>query len=399
MMNQRASFAAALFALTACAGGGSPISPTGQAGYSRTDASAAAPLRTKHRYGRVAFRFKLPRRQERPHTAHASPNFIPPSTASVTVVLTTVNGGPPPAGNTNAQTTSVRRANCGGGAGCSVLGPPSPPGTDAFTVTVKDGSGNALATGSTSINVVAGSANSGSLTLDGIPASFAITGLPGSGTAGTSIPATPLNIAVYDKAGDLITGTYSQSVQLSDGDTSGATQLAVNGVSGAPATIASSSAAVTFAYSGLAIAGATLTARATGATSSGVTFTPANSNPMAVCNGDGSGTTECATPAPALSLYAATGTGSSATVTLSQAGWSESPYSRTFTESDTCSGMVTFTSNDNVTFTATAASGAAAGSCSATFTGGVSLQTSVPVQYTTSSVGVHLRHRKDGSKP
>ncbi|HTA39212.1 MAG TPA: hypothetical protein VK760_09060 [Candidatus Acidoferrales bacterium] len=398
-MNRSRIFAVAgILVLSACGGAGSSSS------YSPSQAAPQAPATfalspdhaKKRNLGRISFHIRIPRKHKRSGNERVSPHFIPASTAAVTIVLNTVNGAAPPAGLVTTKTTSISSATCGGVAGCKVAGPSSPVGSDNFTVTVKDGSGHALSLASITIVVKAGMANTNgtSLTLLGIPASLSIAGVP-TGAAGTAIAKTTLTVTAFDAAGDTITGSYANPVFLSDNDGTGATLLFLNGGgSGATSKVLSgSSDTLQLQYSGLAIAAATLTAQADGATEATAQFAPTVSNPTAVCNGDGSGTTECASPAPGLQLYATTSTGSTASFTPSQTGWSESPYLKIFTETDDCSGIATITTNDNVIFHATVANGAVPSTCDITIHGGAALTLDVPLSYATSSVGVFGRHR------
>jgi hypothetical protein len=66
------------------------------------------------------------------------------------------------------------------------------------------------------------------VTLNGAPASFTISGVP-AGAAGTAFsgPAT-LSVVAKDTDGNTILGTYAQTVTLTDGDATGATNASVN---------------------------------------------------------------------------------------------------------------------------------------------------------------------------
>jgi hypothetical protein len=351
--------------------------------------------------GSVAFHLRIPRRHKRLPHERVSPNFIPAGTESATVQLVAVNLAPPPAGVVTSRTTRVNASTCGGVAGCTVLGPASPTGSDIFFVTLKDGSGHALAKNfAPAITVKPAAANSGSVTLQGVPASFTLTGMP-SGIAGTPASNVSLTLTAFDAAGDTITGPYANSIELTDNDASGGTQVFVNRGNGVPVFIANSTDSVQISYTGLAIAATSLTIQAQGATTLNVPFAPSGvTNPAAVCNGaGGSDTTECATPAPSVQLYAPSSTGSTASFTVSQTGWSENPFSQPFQESDTCSGIATISSSDDVTFTATVAAAPSVGTCHVTITGGAALTLDVPVSYTTTGVGVDTRHRGRPAAP
>jgi hypothetical protein len=394
MNRSRVLAIAGVFALSACGGGsvGSPSSP-GQAMVPQTAAANAAlsPDKKKRKLAHLTFHFKLPSKHHHASSSERiTPNFIPASTQKVTVILNTVNGHAPPSGITLKKTTLVTQATCGGGSGCTVAGPASPPGNDSFTVNIKGNSDAVLSTATKTFTIKLATANTGSLTLNGVPASFSIVNAPTTGTAGTPVGATAVQVLVYDAAGDKITGTFASPVSLASSDAS---------VQFAPLQSTSSttgSIAATFTYSGLAVAPVTLSASATGATTATSLSTPSLTAPNSVCNGDGSGTTECATPGPQVNLYSPTSTGSTATFTASQTGWTGG-YNKTFTENDTCSGIATITTTDNLTFTATAANNATANTCNVTVTGGANQTVVVPITYTTSVVGVSGRHRKPKS--
>ena len=131
-----------------------------------------------------------------------------------------------------------------------------------------------------------GITNTIGITLDGVPASLAVSGLP-SGTIGTPTAATPFSVTAKDADGNLITGSYDQPVMLSDNDHSGATTIATSGSDHPPAgKLLSSSDVATMAYTGGSILAATIAASATGANSGNATFKPI---PALTSLGTGSG--------------------------------------------------------------------------------------------------------------
>lgn len=97
-----------------------------------------------------------------------TPRYISPSTLSVKIVLNN-----PPQGLVNSfAVTNVNGRGVACSSGCTVSGPPSPPGTDSFTVTTYDAvnaRGNAISTATKSFSIVAGSPNTGlTIVLHGI---------------------------------------------------------------------------------------------------------------------------------------------------------------------------------------------------------------------------------------
>jgi hypothetical protein len=397
MNRSRILATAGLFALSACgASSGSSLPSAGQAAGPMTQAAAAAADMARRKFGRLTFNFQLPAKEHRAPHGRLSPNFIPVHTASVSITIDSVNGGSPPAGLAKTKTTAITQAACN--PACVVSGPASPPGSDGFTVTVKDESGNALSRASKTFIIKTGIANnSGSITLLGVPASFSITGIPLTGTVavGTS---SQIALHVLDAAGDTITGTYSKPVTVTDSDASGATGLTLNNAP-TPQTsvqVTKNTDTLETFYSGLAIVPAVFTAHADGATNGVVTFTPSIINPASVCKaaGTGSDTTPCATPGPQINLYAAAGTGSTAAFSASQPGWQSANFHRTFTQSNTCAGVATISTPDNVTFTAAAAGATTATTCHVTITGGANASIDVPITFTTSSIGISSRHHR-----
>ncbi|HTV74955.1 MAG TPA: hypothetical protein VME66_14750 [Candidatus Acidoferrales bacterium] len=335
----------------------------------------------------TVFTFQLP-----PQTSSSSarrPEYITANIESVRIVLDTVNGNAPPGGLTTSVTTNLTLSSCP----CAVPGPQVPPGTDVFTITTYDaqsGGGNVVSTASPSYTIVAGAANSHTVTLDGVPASFTISGLP-SGTAGTAF-GTPqsFTLSVKDADNNVIIGTYANSVTISDSDTSSLTEgtaLAVNGGNAATSvTSTSSSDTFTLSYGGLAIAPATLTASASGATSGTATFTP-TLQPIVYTPGSGANGS-----GQEIDFYATSGTGSSGSFTVSEVGFSNSPYDESFTESlgSGCSTIATASPSSGTTFTATAVGSPSAGSCTLSVAdGGLHSALSVTLTYTTYSFGVN----------
>ncbi|MFN2529462.1 MAG: hypothetical protein ABR584_12185, partial [Candidatus Baltobacteraceae bacterium] len=209
-----------------------------------------------------------------------------------------------------------------------------------------------------------------------------------SATAGTAFgsPAT-LSVAVQDADGVTITGTYASPVTITDSDVSSLTQGSALSVNSGPAASSIQSAAssdvINFNYGGLAIAPATLTASATGATNGTASFTPALS-PIVY-----SGPT--VSSLPEIDLYAATGTGSSANFTASEVGWTNSPYNRSITASQAsgCSNISTTSPASGTSFTTAAVASPIAGTCTLTLSDFTSGQTKgITLTYTTSGFGV-----------
>jgi hypothetical protein len=226
--------------------------------------------------------------------------------------------------------------------------------------------------------MVGGIKNSIGVTLDGVPASFVVGGLP-SGTAGTAFSAAKnFTVTAKDADGDIISGTYEKPVTVSDSDASSLTQgtaLAVNGGTAA-ASVQSTASSDTFtlAYGGLAILPATITASATGATDGTGTFTAAL-QPIVY-----SGPLNGSTPDVQFGI-------TSGNFSASEAGWTNVPYSRnlTATAAGNCSTIGSVAPGSGTAFTATIAGSPTIGSCTVTLGDGVG-QT-LGVTLTTPAIG------------
>lgn len=231
------------------------------------------------------------------------PQYVSPSTLSVTITLTSVNGSAPPAGLTTTATTNVPAGSCK--AGCSITGPLSPPGSDTFTIVMYDAAnagGNALSQGTVTFTLSA-SSTSTTVTLSGIPAGVTISSFP-SATLGSAFNAPqPFTLIVTDADGNVITGSYATPVTLTDSDqttVSVGTGLAVNGGTlGKSVQVTSSTNALTFWYGGVTefyLGGSTFTSTLTiTASIPGVTSAPSMTTAFQPTVPSGGGG---ATPAP-----------------------------------------------------------------------------------------------------
>jgi hypothetical protein len=113
-----------------------------------------------------------------------------------------------------------------------------------------------------SVSVARGTANTFSITLDGVPGRIVVSGFPDA-TAGTSFLSKPFSVTVEDADGYVIVGTYATPITLVDGDTSGATAIATSGTDDPPALqLLSSADAAAIGYNGAAIAPVKISAEA-----------------------------------------------------------------------------------------------------------------------------------------
>lgn len=376
-MQLRSLLLCSLFALAACGGSTS----TG----SNPAAPANPPLKTN---GLVptSFTFTLPKNGS---TTGRGPKYLTSSVASVVITLDTVNGAAPPTGLI-ASVTSSFTPTCSTTCTATVQGPAIPPGSDRLTLTTYDAGGHAISTANPLFTITPGVANSLSVVLDGIPASFTITALP-SGTAGTAFgTAKGFALAVKDADGNTITGTYANPVTIADSDSSSLTQgtaLAVNGGAGALSVVSTASTdTLALNYGGLAIPTATLTASATGATNATATFTP-TLQPIAY-SGPLNGST------PEIDLYASSGYGSTFSFNASEVGWTNAPYGKSLAvNASTCSTFATATAGVDVPATGTPIAVAAiaspvAGTCTMTVSDPLGQTKSVVGTYTSTGIGI-----------
>lgn len=380
-MQLRSLLLCSAFALAACGGG----TPSG----SNLGSPASPPLKTSTLVP-TSFTFTLPKNGT---TSGRNPQYLTSSVASVTITLDKVNGSAPPSGLT-ASVTSNFTPTCSTTCTATVQGPSIPPGSDLFTLTTYDApnaSGHAISTANPTFTITPGVANSPSVVLDGIPASFAISGVP-SGTAGTPFGAAKnITVAVKDADGNTITGTYANPITIADSDASGSltqgTALSVDGGTGALSVVTTASTdTVALDYGGLAIPTATLTASATGATNGTATFTP-TLQPI-VYSGPLNGST------PEIDLYATSGYGSTFSYNVSEAGWTNSPYGKALSvNASACSTFATASAGVDVPasgtpVTVTAIASPSAGTCTMTVSDPFGQTKSVTGTYTVTGIGI-----------
>lgn len=368
MKTLRALSIACALVLSACGGGG---------GSTAGSAANLPPEQPAFQLTPTNFVFAQPKQASARTSKYVTANI-----ASVTIALNTVNGSAPPAGLTTSVTTNISLSACP----CNVPGPAVPPGSDSFTLTTYDatgGTGRVVSKASATYTITAGQTNSNTITLNGVPASLSVSGVP-SGTAGTAFgSAQSFSVAARDADGNTILGTYANPVSLADSDSSGATTIATSG-SDSPAAgqLLSSSDSVSLNYTGLAITPATITASASGATNGTGTFTPTLQ--AIVYNG------ATVSGNPEIDLYAASGTGSTGSFSASEVGWTNAPYNKSIGASAAsgCSSIATVSPASGTSFTATVASSPSAGTCTLTLSDGAGQTKAVTLTYTSSSFGV-----------
>jgi len=267
---------ASVLALAACGGGGSspntvtPVIPVAQ-----------GKLVTPQ------FTIVIPAKKS---SAKRRPEFVSTGTASITITLTSVGGNTPTVTPTSV-TTNISGASCS--SGCTVGGPPSPPGqADAYTLVTFDGNGgagNQLDTGSVTFTPTVGINNAASLTMHGIPVTVTVSG--STLVADVALGSESLTVDAYDADSNLIVGTasYSNPITLTDNDATGITSLGGS----ASVVVTGPTTAVSLNYNGQAVNNFTITASGTGISGGGtiastvydVTFTAGTTNDDAANGG------------------------------------------------------------------------------------------------------------------
>jgi len=416
---------AAVLALAACGGGGggsstTPTTPSnpGNGGTGTTPSS---------KYVTPTFIIKIPKRGSKMKNAKVrNPQYVSSMVLSVKITLTADSVSIDPATlSGNPAITNVSSGSCS--SGCTVNGPPSPPGTDSFTVVTydaNDAGGSALNAGQlNNVTITAGQSNPQTITLGAIPITLTLSNVPkGVFTAGTAGQSDFVSVVAADADGNTIPTSQSPAVKyvdatgaalvvtVSDPDTnphgscfvSSGTSTCTTGAA-TSVTLAGPDNGASLAYDGLAENPVTLTASAPGATSGTDTTYPTLNAP--VFNASQATPSGVALSGSAeIDLFTTSGTGSTGSESFTESGWTNSPYGHalTVTGNGTCtnagplSTFATVTAGTNDTtngtpFTATAVASPVAGNCPVTIGDGLSLNTTdgsatLTVTYTTSGI-------------
>jgi hypothetical protein len=420
----------AMMALAGCGGGGgantSP-NPNPQPPVPTTAPASG--------YVTPQFTIRIPVRQG---TAKGrTPQFISSATASVKITLTADSVGIDPTTiSGNPAITNIAAGSCN--SGCTVNGPPTPPGTDSFTIITYDANG---ATGhainaaqANNVTITAGQNTAVPITLGAIPATLSVSGVPtgaGALTAGTQSQTASISVVAADGHGDTIPTSQTPSVfyvdatgaalnvTVSDPDTNLHGSCVIN--SGTSTCTSAAATSVTFsgpdvtrllAYDGLAENPVTLTASASGATNGTASFQP-KLNAPAFNSSQATPSGVALTGSAEIDLFATTGVGSTGSESFTESGWTNTPYNHALlvTATPACtpaspalSGIATVVAGSNSTlngtpFTATVVASPTAGSCPVTVGDGLSSNTTdgsatLTVTYTTSSVNASSKRRQ-----
>jgi hypothetical protein len=241
--------------LPACSSGAgiAPLAPQPQSATS-----------SEHRAtGRLIVRIRIPKKRQ---TRRIGPRYISAATKGMTMAF---KG---PSTFTKAIDLTPSNTDCSGSPLQCTIAIVLAPGKYTVTVDTYDKApvAGAIPVGAKLLStarkvplfIAAGVANTIDLTLDGVPATILVGGLP-TGATGTAFSDQSFNVVAKDANGYIIVGTYSTPITLTDSDTSGATTIVTAGSDSPPAgKLLSSSDTAALSYSGNAILPATITAAA-----------------------------------------------------------------------------------------------------------------------------------------
>jgi len=411
----------AIVALAGCGGGGggsnapAPASPT------------SAPV-TSGKLVTPMFFIKIPARGKSSGKARR-PQYVASTVLSVSVALTADSVGITPGTlANNPAVTTVPAGTCN--SGCSIAGPPSPPGTDSFTVVTYDaaaGAGSALNAGQlNNVTVTAGTANSETLTLGAIPITLSISNLPASLNAGTQSQSSAVSVIAKDADGNVIPTSQSPavfyvdatgapiSVEVSDPDIQAHGSCVVaSGTSpctssaATSATLAGPDSLVSFAYDGVAEGPVTITAAASTATLSATAQFQPNLNAPAFKGSQATPSGVALTGSAEIDLFNLSGTGSTGSESFTESGWTDSPYGHALSIIGTpaCTSIATVSAGSNDTtngtpFTATVVGSPTAGTCTVTVGDSITVNSTdgsatLTVTYTSSGISANGKHRRN----
>jgi hypothetical protein len=195
-----------------------------------------------------------------PHGAR--PDYLSYNTASLAIVLTSVNGKGVTGVNTTVMNTLPASHDCkGGGQGttCTAIAKGSP-GDDAFTVSAYSGTnatGSVLSIGNVEAKISGNGSgvqisNNVPLTLEGVIGSLRLSLTPNKAKRGERVDAT-VGLMAYDASGAQIVGPsyYSEPITLTvEGDTNHAFVLHYNGHTGSALIVDKPATGIKLSYDG-----------------------------------------------------------------------------------------------------------------------------------------------------
>jgi hypothetical protein len=363
-MKSRALAIAALFLLAGCGGGGT--SPATSPAQTPNNPQQSGTPQTAN------FTITFPIGAKTSSSKRA-PQYVSPNTAQIRVVVNKVNGSTSIPSWVPANTVTpivyspAANFNCTVSSGTATCTIPAaaPPGVVNYTVSAEEANNTVLARHTQDVTIVQGTANTPTITLNGVVATVNIS-LPAL-TANTSQSGAAVTWSALDASGAQIVGgaTFDNTVTLTDGDATGQTQLHVNGGTGSSSVqVTKPGDTVTMDYTGQADNPFSVTATGTGVTGSGsvtptvfdVTFTGTTLDDA----GHGGTNTDANWSEPTLFFAQPSG---SQNVTGAEVGWTNAPYSQQYDldpgngTGGTCGsggGIATFSASPATTFTITA---------------------------------------------
>lgn len=360
-------------------------------------------------------------------SAARDPKFVSPNSNSIKITINSVNGG-----NTTIPsyvtpnpyvvqlTTTGGTPNCtvaGGTETCTIANVPAPPGVTNYTFGVyasTDGSGTALATATVNETVVQGIANTFSLTLSGVAKTLATNFTTAAMTANSPVTQTDV-VQVKDPSGARIVGTApfngGATVTVTNNDTSGQTSLQAGTGGGSATSCAANSCTlshgadtVKLVYTGRAVSGSggpppvdsfTVTASSSGLTTAtanlSVTDLPITFDVTTLDDTAHGGQAGDPNFNQLTLFFAAVGNASG--FNAAELGWSNAPYSQTFStafEAASCgtgaSAIATITPSTGTSFTVTSQN---PGICKLTVSDGVGQSKILWISVSTSNFNVN----------
>jgi hypothetical protein len=363
-----------------------------------------------------------------------TPQYVSAATASVKITLTANSAG---ATGINPVVTDISPTCGGSGCTATVNGPPSPPGTDSFLVQTFDATaaaGHTLNAGQlNNVTITAGQNNPETVTLGAVPSgTLSIAALPTTWNAGTTGQNATLSISATDGHGDTIPAGRTPAVKFVDangnavnvtvsdpdahahGTCVAASTSSCTSLVGTSVTFSGPDDTATFNYDGLAENPVQLSATLTGATTGNATFEPILQTPV-FNSSQATPTGVALTSSPEIDLFAPNGggTGSTGSESFTESGWTNAPYNNALTvgAGGACTGtatalsqIATMSAGSNSTtngtpITATAVASPVTGSCPATVSDGLTLNSTeksitLTVTYTTTGITAQSKRRQ-----
>jgi len=343
-------------------------------------------------------------------SAKKRPAYVSGNATQLVVLVNTVNGSSTlPSGV--ASPTTIALTTTGTSPNCTIVGSietctaqiPAPPGSVNYTFDLEDSSGALLATATQTFTITSGTANALSLSLGGVAATVTVTGP--TLTPGTT-ETTALTVTAEDASGFTIGGStpYNNPFTLRISDTSGATQLSVNGGTAATAvTVNAPTDVISVVYNGEATSNATISSGTSGVTASGTLTALAGAITLpsgtTLDNAANGGlATDPNYDQPTVFFGS---TGSQQTFTAQEVGWTSAPFDQTLTttlDSTTCGSGASAVASVASSVNAAGAdsivvNGNNAGFCKMTLSDPFLASTIVWISVTSSSLSVNGVHR------